>query len=121
MWSLFLTIPRGDPEDRDARAGRRVEFRNSPAAPMIVLGLNNPSHSEDTWEGCSLHPTRTELVALGELDRLGERARHGIPLEVGGNRVWSENLAIPDPDHTQEVRGSSPLAPTPSRTLDSPM
>jgi hypothetical protein len=53
-----------------------------------------------------LHPTRTELVALGE------RTREETPLEVSGNRVCDEISAIPDPDHTQEVRGSSPLAPT---------
>jgi hypothetical protein len=59
-----------------------------------------------------LHPTCTELVLLGELDTLGERTRDGNSLEVNGNRVCVEIGAIPDPDHTQEVTGSRPVAPT---------
>jgi len=58
------------------------------------------------------HPTLTEFVALGELDALSERMREGNLLEVGGNRDCVGISAIPDPDHTQEVTGSSPLAPT---------
>jgi hypothetical protein len=58
------------------------------------------------------HPTRTVLAALAELAKLDEPTRHGNPLEVSRNRVCVEIRAIPDPDHTQEVRGSGPLAPT---------
>jgi hypothetical protein len=62
--------------------------------------------------GADSHPTRTEFVALGELGTLDERTRTGNLLAVSRNRNCAENSAIPDLDHTQEVRGSSPLAPT---------
>jgi hypothetical protein len=59
-----------------------------------------------------LHPTRTALVLPDELGILVKATRDGDPLEVNGFRVCSENFQKPNPDHTQEVRGSSPLAPT---------
>ena len=67
-----------------------------------------------TQRGIGFARTRLapNLSHLAHLIHLVERRREGILLEVSGNCVCVEISAIPDPDHTQEVRGSSPLAPT---------
>jgi hypothetical protein len=80
--------PLADHLERVVRTGTDCAYQPDPRAPIAWI----------FYDRKRVHPTRTDLVALGALRTLGKCTRKGDLLEVSRSRNYVELSAHPDTD-----------------------